>query len=391
MNKSFPLDPQLTEHNTSSFEIITEHRFFQIQKQDFLICFVVNSDFEQEQKKEQKQKQIEINIILSDLFSSLHYQCRLDGVLTKRMIDHLIYLQNNKLNLFEYVEDNKQWILTYGFRELVLSKFTPPQLFLLQIKNYYLSDKYNSLKQQNRNLRNRLGIKLNTKIEENQKQKSKAKKVNLERTEFEQDYLTEKSVLIKEIERLKRAKEEHQYKKKKLKKKILSGFIQHHEKWTKSKKGTKIAITNSSRTVKEELTLTLNSEKGSTSVRGVTIFSDITIYFVQAKIDAIDFGFFSRNRIYLGICKHDAEKESAGKIAWVFDITGKRIREPNSNRWITYGKIPKVGDIIGIVIDLINKTISYQINGEDMGIAFKNIPKKISIYARVHLGQLTLL
>ncbi|KAJ6243385.1 spry domain-containing socs box protein [Anaeramoeba flamelloides] len=164
---------------------------------------------------------------------------------------------------------------------------------------------YHSLKQQNRNLRNRLGIKLNTNIEENQQQKNKDKK-------------------------------------------------------TKSEKGTKIAITNSSRTVKKELALTLNSEKVSTSVRGVTIFRDITIYFIQEKINAIDLGLFSRNRIYLCVYKQDAEKEPAS-------------------------------DTIGIVIDLINKTISSQTNGEDMGIAFKNIPKKISIYARVHLGQLKLL
>ncbi|KAJ3440805.1 spry domain-containing socs box protein [Anaeramoeba flamelloides] len=126
-------------------------------------------------------------------------------------------------------------------------------------------------------------------------------------------------------------------------------------------KGTKIAITNSSRIVKKELTLTLNSEKVSTSVRGVTIFRDITIYFIQEKINAIDLGLFSRNRIYLCVYKQDAEKESA------------------------------IGDTIGIVIVLMNKTLSSQTNGEDMGIAFKNIPKKISIYARVHLGQLKLL
>ena len=45
-----------------------------------------------------------------------------------------------------------------------------------------------------------------------------------------------------------------------------------------------------------------------------------------------------------------------------------------SGRYKKYGQQFKAGDKVTVVLDTKNKTLSFQLNGEDQGIAYKNLP-----------------
>src|SRR5690606_13003916 len=59
--------------------------------------------------------------------------------------------------------------------------------------------------------------------------------------------------------------------------------------------------------------------------------------------------------------------------SWAFDGSSQRVWHGSSSSNTRYGEYWNNGDIIGTILDLDAKTISFYRNGHDMGVAFTNI------------------
>jgi len=73
--------------------------------------------------------------------------------------------------------------------------------------------------------------------------------------------------------------------------------------------------------------------------------------------------------------------------SWGYDGSCQKAFFGSSNSDTRYGEYWSNGDIIGTVLDLENKTISFYRNGKDMGVAFSNIPTNEPIYPAASLQK----
>lgn len=89
-------------------------------------------------------------------------------------------------------------------------------------------------------------------------------------------------------------------------------------------------------------------------------------------------------------CSFDAQRgHGVGDDSFSYSIDGYRAKKWHGSTRTnvicthtkfqnTYGAYFKIGDVIGVMIDLDNETMSYSINGMPMGVAFENIGKEKS-------------
>ncbi|KAJ3438186.1 spry domain containing socs box protein [Anaeramoeba flamelloides] len=135
--------------------------------------------------------------------------------------------------------------------------------------------------------------------------------------------------------------------------------------FTTDRKGTHVTLSNDNKTAK----LTgLYAEAGWGSVRGETEMKSGSIYQVDFKIDT----FVTGGLIRIGAVEYSKSQGGTISIGWIYDLSTARKKNPNTS-WTSYGQTFQAGDIITVVLDLIEYNISYLKNGEDLGVAFSNI------------------
>eukprot|EP00941_MAST-03F_sp_MAST-3F-sp1_P001008 g1008.t1 len=71
--------------------------------------------------------------------------------------------------------------------------------------------------------------------------------------------------------------------------------------------------------------------------------------------------------------------------SWAFD--GSRMKRWTNGNGVTYGSKWKNGDIIGCLLDLNKKEMSFSINGKDLGVAFSNFNDTACYYPAVSLDR----
>ncbi|KAJ6252731.1 spry domain-containing socs box protein [Anaeramoeba flamelloides] len=136
-----------------------------------------------------------------------------------------------------------------------------------------------------------------------------------------------------------------------------------------TKKGSHIKISQNSKKVrKEDL---FEREKGYRCVRGKRVISEKKIYRWEIKVENDNNG---KVDVYLGICPRDAIKEEAIVIGYLYDAKfGVKISTTQRSR-TNYGLVCNSGDIVGILVNKIDNTLTFERNGKSMGVAFSNLP-----------------
>eukprot|EP01118_Nematostelium_gracile_P004928 TRINITY_DN1587_c0_g1_i2.p1 TRINITY_DN1587_c0_g1~~TRINITY_DN1587_c0_g1_i2.p1 ORF type:complete len:312 (-),score=76.28 TRINITY_DN1587_c0_g1_i2:114-1049(-) len=79
----------------------------------------------------------------------------------------------------------------------------------------------------------------------------------------------------------------------------------------------------------------------------------------------------------------DTDKLKSG--GWCLDHGGSLYSQANPNGR-PYGKDFKIGDIVTMHHNRRNRTISFSVDGEDQGIAFRDVPSDVELYPSVRLG-----
>lgn len=59
--------------------------------------------------------------------------------------------------------------------------------------------------------------------------------------------------------------------------------------------------------------------------------------------------------------------------SWAYDGSSQKSWHGSSSGSNRYGEYWSAGDVIGVILDLETKTISFYRNGKDMGVAFSNV------------------
>ena len=91
------------------------------------------------------------------------------------------------------------------------------------------------------------------------------------------------------------------------------------------------------------------------------------------------------NGIYIGVAPSDINQNEGGnynKCGWYFDCYGSKLCSgpPHSYEWKEYGprkgkgKYVHTGDSVGVVIDTAKGELSFELDGENLGVAFEGIP-----------------
>ncbi|KAJ3427432.1 spry domain-containing socs box protein [Anaeramoeba flamelloides] len=453
MSEQFPLRLNLSTDQFIKEKIVHKSKLL-LKTKGYLLTFSQQEDeqslLRKETNKRREKKEKSTTILLSNLETFRHYKGKVEGDLTESKINKLLELQKGT-NLFHYDEKIDVWKLDYGFSDIVLSQFQPQTQTLLQLNNYLLESEINSLskenkildgwkhqekssnkqkgvtstkdliikkkqvtsnknkqtilKQKRKNKRSEIPIRDETIVEKGQeiefefeinkeKEKEKEKRKDEKKKTIKNQNIKQKKDLDdlkSKIKQLEKEIENHSLRKKQLKKKINSSLNIVHDHWSKKKKGLKIFIKSSKKTAKEEMGFSFNIEKGKTNVRGKNVYSGDSKILIQLRIDLIEIAMFSKPSIYIGVCEPNAGKLSPGRIAWVYDIVLGRIKRPGWDNWIKYGEVFNQGDILGILLDFTNRHLSFQKNGQNLGVAFDQIPKELKLFCKIHLGQLTLL
>ncbi|KAJ3451056.1 hypothetical protein M0812_05096 [Anaeramoeba flamelloides] len=94
---------------------------------------------------------------------------------------------------------------------------------------------------------------------------------------------------------------------------------------------------------------------------------------IRAKVENIC------SEIYFGVTLQNSVGDGQQN-GWVYDLWSGDIISPfEGSKWTEYGEECTQGDIITLIIDPQNKTISFEKNKKNFGVAFKTIPENISL------------
>mmetsp|Transcript_14578 Transcript_14578/g.19802 ORF Transcript_14578/g.19802 Transcript_14578/m.19802 type:complete len:90 (-) Transcript_14578:107-376(-) len=78
------------------------------------------------------------------------------------------------------------------------------------------------------------------------------------------------------------------------------------------------------------------------------------------------------SNIKMGICRKGVNTEQAFcDVNDGYGIYNGQLRHGSNSSGQKYGSKPVVGDIVGLLVDTENGTLSFSRNGEEMGVAYK--------------------
>ncbi|KAJ6234262.1 spry domain-containing socs box protein [Anaeramoeba flamelloides] len=130
-----------------------------------------------------------------------------------------------------------------------------------------------------------------------------------------------------------------------------------------------------------------NSIRYSTAI-GETIYIE-NRHLIEVRIDKIDF-VQKGIPIAIGLVdpknhKRPAHRNEKGFMFYVYNtIGGTYTYIRNSHVWHKYGKVFRAGDVVGIHLNMGQNNVEFSINGEKLGIAFKNLPLQLRLAIDLH-------
>ncbi|KAJ3441971.1 e3 ubiquitin-protein ligase trim [Anaeramoeba flamelloides] len=158
--------------------------------------------------------------------------------------------------------------------------------------------------------------------------------------------------------------------------KIMNVIKRETDKWDKEKKGSAISLYNLKKTAKCDRKN--KGEMGSLTIKGTKILLK-GIHCFQIRIDDIV------GPLDIGVMPSRASGFPF-KLGWVYDVykgTKLHMQVPDGK----YGEKCKNGDIVTILINLVDHTLSFWKNETDFGVAFTEISPKIVLAISLTKGS----
>ncbi|KAJ3447110.1 spry domain-containing socs box protein [Anaeramoeba flamelloides] len=132
-----------------------------------------------------------------------------------------------------------------------------------------------------------------------------------------------------------------------------------------STKPTNIELTNNNHTIK-------STNSTWKTIRGTTIMKTGKFSF-RFKIDEVP---SSTTATMIGVCKPGVKSICyENQDGWVF--YGYNGNKYHHNVDTSYGAKWKKGDVVGMFVDMDKKTLRFELNGKDYGVAYTNISNEL--------------
>ncbi|KAJ3426036.1 spry domain containing socs box protein [Anaeramoeba flamelloides] len=147
----------------------------------------------------------------------------------------------------------------------------------------------------------------------------------------------------------------------------LVDYLKHSETLAPKTANQNLVLSNNNRTVKSV------RESHFKAIRGKTVWSSGKHYF-QIRIDSVYSN--GQNSSMIGVVVPNTTGigylNAQGWSFYCFNGT-----KWNAGKSQKYGTKVKQNDIVGMILDMDKRTLSYDINGEDLGVAFENLPDEL--------------